>query len=78
MRAITVVMDIARVVTRQCEYIIKIYSVLISPLVALLHRIKKSMHRCVIARSPFKVLSHRERASDAAMRLTEKLEHYIF
>ena len=25
-----------------------------------------------------KVLSHRERASDAAMRLTEKLEHYIF
>ena len=29
MRAITVAMDLARVVTRQCEYIIKIYSVLI-------------------------------------------------
>ena len=28
MRAITVAMDLARVVTRQCEYIIKIYSVL--------------------------------------------------
>ena len=27
MRAITVTMDLARVVTRQCEYIIKIYSV---------------------------------------------------
>ena len=26
MRAITVTMDLARVVTRQCEYIIKIYS----------------------------------------------------
>ena len=36
MRAITVAMDLARVVTRQCEYIIKIYSVLIFPLVALL------------------------------------------
>ena len=38
MRAITVAMDLARVVTRQCEYIIKIYSALIFPLVALLHR----------------------------------------
>ena len=38
MRAIIVAMDLARVVTRQCEYIIKIYSVLIFPLVALLHR----------------------------------------
>ena len=38
MRAITVAMDLARVVTRQCEYIIKIYSVLIFPLVALLYR----------------------------------------
>ena len=38
MRAINVAMDLARVVTRQCEYIIKIYSVLIFPLVALLHR----------------------------------------
>ena len=38
MRAITVAMDLARVVTRQCEYIIKIYSVPIFPLVALLHR----------------------------------------
>ena len=34
MRAITVAVDLARVVTRQCEYIIKIYSVLIFPLVA--------------------------------------------
>ena len=38
MRAITVAMDLARVVTRHCEYIIKIYSVLIFLLVALLHR----------------------------------------
>ena len=38
MRAITVAMCLARVDTRQCEYIIKIYSVLIFPLVALLHR----------------------------------------
>ena len=38
MRAITVAMNLARVVTRQCEYIIKIYSVLIFPLIALLHR----------------------------------------
>ena len=38
MRAITDAMDLARVVTRQCEYIIKIYRVLIFPLVALLHR----------------------------------------
>ena len=38
MRAITAAMDLARVVTRQCEYIIKIYSVLIFPLIALLHR----------------------------------------
>ena len=38
MRAITVAMDLARVVARQCEYIIKIYSVLIFPLVELLHR----------------------------------------
>ena len=37
-RAITVAMDLARVVTRKCEYIIKIYSVLIFSLVALLHR----------------------------------------
>ena len=44
MRAITVVMDLARVVTRQCEYIIKIYSVLIFPLVALLH---SSLALCV-------------------------------
>ena len=36
MRAITVTMDLARLVMRQCEYIIKIYSVLIFPLVALL------------------------------------------
>ena len=38
MRAITVAMDLARVVTRQCAYIVKIYSVLIFPLVTLLHR----------------------------------------
>ena len=38
MRAITVAMDLARVVTRQCEYINKVYSVLIFPLDALLHR----------------------------------------
>ena len=38
MRAITVAMDLTRVVTRACEYIIKIYSVLIFRLVALLHR----------------------------------------
>ena len=38
MRAITVAMDLTRVVTRQCEYIIEIYNVLIFPLVALLHR----------------------------------------
>ena len=44
MRAITVAMDLARVVTRQGEYIIKIYSVLFFPLVALLHR---SLALCV-------------------------------
>ena len=44
MRAITVAMDLARVVTRQYEYIIKIYSVLIFPLVALLH---SSLALCV-------------------------------
>ena len=38
MRARTLAMDLERVVTRQCEYIIKIYSVLIFPLVTLLHR----------------------------------------
>ena len=38
MRAIIVAMDLARVVTRQCERIIEIYSVLILPLVALLYR----------------------------------------
>ena len=48
MRAITVAMDLARVGTRQCEYIIKIYSVLIFPLVALLHR---SLTLCV--KGPF-------------------------
>ena len=31
-------MDLARVVTRQCECIVKIYSVLIFSVVALLHR----------------------------------------
>ena len=44
MRAITVAMDLARVVTRQCEYIIKIYYVLFFPLVALMHR---SLALCV-------------------------------
>ena len=44
MRAITVAMHLARVVTRQCEYIIKIYSVLIFLLVTLLHR---SLALCV-------------------------------
>ena len=38
MRAIIVAMDLARVVTRQCERIIEIYSVLFFPSVALLHR----------------------------------------
>ena len=38
MRAKAVAMDLARVVTLQCEYILKISSVLILPLVALLHR----------------------------------------
>ena len=38
MRAIIVAMDLARVVMRQCEYIIKIYSVLIFPSVTLLLR----------------------------------------
>ena len=48
MRAITVAMDLARVVTRQCEYIIKIYSILIFPLVALLHRsLARSLALCV-------------------------------
>ena len=43
MRAITVAMNLTGVVTRQCEYIIKIFNVLIFPLVALLH--------CSLARS---------------------------
>ena len=48
MRAITVAMDLARVVRCQCEYIIKIYSVLIFPLVALLHR---SLNRSLCERT---------------------------
>ena len=48
MRAIIVAMDLARVVTRQCERIIKVYSVLIFPLVALLHR---STHRSLCERT---------------------------
>ena len=68
MRAITVAMDLARVVTRQCEFIFKIYSFLIFPLVALLHR---SLALCVKD-------TQSDAPSDAAMRLTEKLEHYIF
>ena len=48
MRAITVAMDLARVVTRQCEYIIKLYSVLIFPLGALLH---SSLARSVCERT---------------------------
>ena len=54
MRAITVAMDLALVVTRQCEYIFKIYSVLIFPLVALLHR---SLARS-LCEGTFKALSH--------------------
>ena len=47
--------------------------------IASIHRIKKNVHRCVIASriGPFTQRAS-ERSSDAAMRLTEKLEHYIF
>ena len=69
MQAITVAMDLARVVTRQCEYIIKIYIVLIFPLVALLHR---SLARSLCERTL------KQRAMRPTVRLTKKIEPYMF
>ena len=56
----------------QCEYFIEVYKVLIFPLIALTHRViasrlcERSFH------------TDGDASSDAAMQLTEKLEHYIF
>ena len=54
MRAIIAAIVASRAAMRQCEYIIKIYSVLIFPLVALLHR---SLARS-LCEGTFKALSH--------------------
>ena len=69
MRAIITVIAASRVATWQCEQILKTYKVLFFSLVALSDAslsVLRSFH------------TESERASDAAMRLTEKLEHYIF
>ena len=73
MQAITVAMDLARVVTRQCDSIIKIYSVLIFPLVALLHR---SLARSLCERT-LKTQSYRFIASRKACIATSSLALYV-